>query len=239
MGKVRLGAQSYSFRQYDLNGALECVRKLGLDLMEFCAVHFPVDPVQAQLQEVIATIRQAGVKTPCFGVETFTGDSAANLRKFEFAKALGVEVLTAHPEPESLDDLDKLTERFGIKIAIHNHGPESRYSKVRDTLDAIKGHSRMIGACVDTGHALRSDENPHEVIEQLGDRVVSMHLKDWAKGGDEQILGEGDMDLALLVKAVRATGFSGPAMIEYENSPENPISDMKIGIENWRKAWNG
>jgi sugar phosphate isomerase/epimerase len=238
MAEVRLGSQSYSFRQFDLDGAFECARKLGLDAMEFCTVHFPADPEQALLPDVIAKAAKAGVKMPSFGVEDFTADTAANLRKFQFAKALGVEILTANPTLDALDNLDKLTEQFGIKIAIHNHGPESHFSKVRATLDAIKGHSPMIGACVDTGHALRSHENPHEVIEQLGDRVVCMHLKDWIKGGDEQILGEGDMDLDAVVKAVKSIDFRGWAMLEYENSPENPIVDMKIGIENWRKAWN-
>ena len=35
----------------------------------------------------------------------------------------------------------------------------------RQTLNAVRGRHPLIGACLDTGHALRSGEMPHEVIE--------------------------------------------------------------------------
>jgi sugar phosphate isomerase/epimerase len=94
----------------------------------------------------------------------------------------------------------------------------------------------MIGACVDTGHVIRSAEKPHEVIEELGDRVHSLHLKDWIHGGKEQILGKGDMDLVAVARALKALNFAGPVMLEYEESPENPVPDMKEGLANWAKA---
>jgi len=167
-----MGAQSYSFRKFDLQGAIACLKELGLDEMEFCAVHFPPDAADPGFENVKAAIKAAGIKVPCFGVEGFGADAAANRKKFEFAKALGVEVLTADPAPEAFDNLDVLCEEFKIKIGIHNHGPGARYDKVADTLKAVEGHSPLIGACLDTGHAIRSSEKPHEVVEQLGDRLL-------------------------------------------------------------------
>ncbi|MFO7974792.1 MAG: sugar phosphate isomerase/epimerase, partial [Candidatus Hydrogenedentota bacterium] len=197
-----VGAQSYSFRKFDTRGAVECLKKLGVDTMEFCAVHFPPnaeDPGFAGIKEMLAAEK---VLVPCFGVEDFSADTVANRKKFEFGKALGLRVLTADPAPEAFDNLEELVEEFEIKVAIHNHGPGARYDKVEDTLKAVEGRHPSIGACVDTGHYLRSNEQPHKVIEQLGERVVSVHLKDWIIGGDEQILGEGDMDLAAVAKAL-------------------------------------
>ena len=231
-----VGSQSYSFRKFDTAGALEQLNSLGLNQMEFCAVHFAPDPKLAGLEAIKAQIAAAGVTVPCFGVEGFGGDEAANRKKFEFAKAMDIKILTADPSPEAFDNLDKLTEEFGIAIAIHNHGPGARYDKVADTLKAVKGHNPMIGACLDTGHCIRSSEKPHEVIEALGDRLISMHLKDWNLNGEEQTLGEGDLDLAAVVKAMKAVKFDGPLMLEYENFPEDPAPHMKTGIENWRKA---
>ena len=61
--------------------------------------------------------------------------------------------------PESFAVLDKVLEQYpGIYIAIHNHGPGARYDKIADVANAIKGHHERIGACVDTGHYLRSCE---------------------------------------------------------------------------------
>jgi len=233
----RLGSQSYSFRKFDTVGAIDGIKKLGLSNIEFCSVHFPCDANDPGIGKVQALIKEAGVNVLCYGVESFTADEAANRAKFEFAKAMGIGILTADPLPESFDSLDKLTEEYKIKIAIHNHGPnDKRYGYVQMVLDAIKDHSPMIGACVDTGHTIRSGEKPHEVLAALGDRVHSMHLKDWIQGGEEQILGEGDIDLVAVAKALKAIKFAGPLMIEYENSPENPGPDMAIGIANWQKA---
>jgi sugar phosphate isomerase/epimerase len=235
-GGFTMGSQSYSFRNFDLNGAIACLKELGLNQMEFCAVHFPPDKDAEGFAGVKAAIESAGIEVPCYGVEGFTADEAVNRTKFEFAKALGIGILTADPTPDSFDSLDKLCEEYQIKIAIHNHGPKARYDKVSDTLNAVKGRSSLIGACLDTGHCIRSGEKPHETIEALGDRLISMHLKDWILGGEEQIIGKGDMDLAAVAKELKALAFTGPIMMEYEESPDNPVPDMKLGWENWQNA---
>jgi sugar phosphate isomerase/epimerase len=216
---------------------MQCLKELGLHYIEYCAVHFPPDAGAPGFQSVKQALQNAGIVTLCFGVEGFTGDAAANRKKFEFARELGIGVLTADPTPDSFDNLDALTEEFGVKIAIHNHGPNARYDKVADTLDAVKGHSALIGGCVDTGHCIRSGEAPHEVIEQLGSRLISLHLKDWKVGGEETVLGEGDMDMAAVARALKSLDFRGPIVMEFENSPENPVPEMRIGYENWLKAY--
>ena len=232
----RMGCQSYSFRKFDTIGAINGVQKLGLNNIEFCGVHFPCNAEDPGLAKVKEILKETGIDVSCYGVESFGADEAANRVKFEFAKAMGIKILTADPAPESFDNLDKLTEEYKVKIAIHNHGPNARYNTVQNTLDAIKDHSPMIGACVDTGHVIRSNEKPHEVLAALGDRVHSMHLKDWIHGGEEQILGEGDMDLVAVAKALKAMKFAGPLMMEYENSPENPGPEMATGLSNWQAA---
>ena len=235
--ELRVGAQSYSFRQFDFEGSMACLKQLGTPYIEYCSVHFLPDAGHANFARIKRRLEEEGIKTLCFGVEGFTADEAANHKKFEFAKALGIEVLTADPTPDAFASLDRLTEAFGIRIGIHNHGPKARYDKAQDTLTAVKGHSPLIGACVDTGHVIRSAEQPHEVIRRLGARVMSLHLKDWTSGGEEQILGCGDMDMAAVARELKALRFNGPVVMEYENSPENPVPEMKIGLENWRRAW--
>ena len=235
----RMGAQSYSFRKFDTAGALTRLKEVGLDNIEFCAVHFPPAKEHEGFSDVQKLIAESGVNVLCFGVESFGGDRESNRIKFEFAKALGLEVLTADPSPNSFDQLDELTEEFDVKIAIHNHGPRARYDSVEDTLRAVEGRNPRIGACVDSGHVIRSGEKPHEVIQALGARVHSMHLKDWIHGGEEQILGEGDIDLEAVARELKALDFNGPLMLEFELSPEDPVPGMKQGLANWKQAVAG
>jgi len=233
-----VGAQSYSFRNFDTAGALEQLAKLGLNTIEFCGVHFPPDPENPALADIIDMIQAQQVSVPCYGVEGFGIDAVSNRRKFDLAQKLGAQYLSADPAPESFANLEKLVEEYNIKIAIHNHGPGARYDKASDTLNAVSALHPYIGACVDTGHVLRSGEVPHEVIEQLGERVHCLHLKDWKIGGDEAVIGEGDLDLIKTVAALRAINFDGFICMEFELDPEDPTPGMKRGMQNWIDAVN-
>ena len=231
-----LGAQSYSFREFGLEDAIAKLKELGLSHMEFCSRHFPANPKDPDLVRVKDTISRAGIAVPCYGVVPFTADAKTNREYFDFARALGIGILTADPTPDSFDNLELLCRKFGVKIAIHNRRPRARYNKVEDTLGAVKGRDPSIGACVDTGHVIHSGEKPHEVIRALGPRVVSLHLKDRVFGGEERIVGEGDMDLVAVAKALKEIRFDGPIMLEYEVNPANPVPDMKQGLSAWRAA---
>lgn len=235
-GGFRMGAQSYSFRKFDYKGAIERLQQLGLKNMEFCSVHFPPAAGHEGFPEVQAYIKESGIVPVCYGVEGFSDNVEASRVKFDFAKALGIEVITANPMRNAFDSLEALTEEYGIAIAIHNHGPGADYDGVRDTLKAVEGRSARIGACVDTGHVIRSGEKPHEVIRELGSRVISLHLKDWVHGGEEQILGEGDMDLVEVAKALKEIKFTGPLNLEFELSEMDPVPGMAKGLENWKQA---
>ena len=228
-----MGAQSYSFRKFSFEDSIACLKDLGLNTMEFCAVHFPPDADDENFAHVKATVEAAGVDVACFGVEGFSADDAANRKKFEFAKALGIQVLTADPAPDSFDSLDALCAEFGVKIGIHNHGPGALFDKSDDTLNAVKDHDKRIGACVDTGHYIRSDENPVDVIRKLGDRVFALHIKDDTHKGDKGshnvVIGQANLDVVGVFKALKDIKFpaDGSISLEYESNPDNPIEDMK------------
>ena len=237
--------KAFSFRNFTLFEALEQTRALGMTEFEANPgqqlspnhdVGMGPDLSEAERDEVREKAEALGVDIVAFGVVTLTADEAQARPIFEFAHDMGIGILVAHPDLDSFDLLEELVEEFGIKVAIHNHGPESNYDKVADTLAAVEGRHPYIGACVDTGHVIRSQEEPHEVVEALGERVHSLHLKDWEYGEGETIVGEGDMDLSALANALRAVAFDGPIALEYELQPDNPSPDMAIGLFNWRFA---
>ncbi len=231
-----MGAQSYCFRQFDLDGALDRLGELGFGAIEIYPGHLPVDTAPTDLQAWRRTLSERQVNVCGYGVVGFSGPSETNRRPFELARALDVPIISADPAPEAFDQLEELTDEFAVSIAIHNHGPGSRYQTIEHVAEAVDGRSPRIGACVDTGHAIRSGVNPQEMLRALADRVLAVHLKDWILGGEEQILGEGELDLEDVARALRDIDFDGVISLEYELSPEDPVPDMRSGLTNWRAA---
>ena len=230
-GQFKMGIQSYSLRGFNVDEALAKSKEFGLKYWESYSSHLPLTDSAEKLAEYKKKLHDAGIKLMAYGVQPFGKDTDANRKQFEFAKAMGITSLSADPTPESFDNLDKLVEEYKINIAIHNHGPGARYDKIDSVLKAIQNHHERIGACVDTGHYLRSDVNPVEAIEVFGPRTYGVHLKDVKKlpDGKKQftILGKGDLDLVGCLKALKKLKFEQCMSLEYEENPKDPIADIE------------
>ena len=125
----------------------------------------------------------------------------------------------------------------------------------------VKDRHPKIGACVDTGHYLRSNENIVEVIEKFGSRIFGVHFKDVrtirdaaekekllkeltpgrAKELEKEgkiftILGEGELDVVGCLKALKKLNYQYGVSLEYEEHPENPISDIEQCLKTVKTA---
>jgi hypothetical protein len=76
--ELTVGAQSYSFRQFDFEGSITCLKQLGVPYIEYCSAHFPPDAGHADFARIKRRLGEEGVKTLCFGVEAFTADEAGS-----------------------------------------------------------------------------------------------------------------------------------------------------------------
>lgn len=227
-----MGVQSYSLRNFDLPQALRHIQGLGLHNVEFFPGHFSPESTPEQIEQMAAVLDKAELSISAHGVNNFTADREANRKLFEFAKAAGMPNITANPQPDSFDHLDELVDEFNIRICIHNHGPDALYDGLDSVAKAVEGRHKLIGACVDTGHVLRSNEDPVVWVKELGPRVFAMHLKDVAerqKRTHDVVLGTGFLDVPALFAAMKAAGFpaNGALSIEYESNPDNPIDDIQ------------
>lgn len=236
-----LGIQMYSLRGFKIDEALAHVQDLGLEAIEFYPGMFPVTGDQAVIDAMKKKVADLGLTISAYGVNRFTKDAAANRAIFAFAKAAGIHILGADPDPDSFDSLDALVKEYDIRIAIHNHGPTHRYNKVVDVLRAIEKHDARIGACADLGHFLRSGEKPTEVIRLLAGRLYGVHLKDFAEMQDKTkgvILGRGHIDVPAVFAALEQARFpaDGALSIEYEENPKDPIADIRECIAAARAA---
>lgn len=233
-GPFKMGIQSYSLRDFPLEKALAISKDLGLRYWESFPKHIPLDLASAS--RVRRQIEDAGIKVIGYGVVPFGKDADANRKLFEFGKALGIEYFSADPTPDSFDNLDRLVEEFQINIGIHNHGPGHRYALIDGINAAIKDHSPRIGCCVDTGHFLRSKEDPVRAVEVFGKRVYGVHLKDVKDATKFTVLGEGDLRTAELLKKLAALKYSHCLALEYEEDPANPVDDIRACLAAVRKA---
>lgn len=234
-----VGIQSYTFRNFDLEQMLKRTKELGLKSAEFYSKHIPPDSSPEKLKAILKLCEEYGVKPVGFGVSPFTKDHDANRKLFEFGKAIGIKYLSADPTPDSFDSLDKLCAEYKIAVAIHPHGPSGkgrhRWWCAEVIMKAVKDHSKLIGSCLDTGHLIRMDQlgeklDPAEEVRVMGDRNFAMHLKDHDNRKKEDVpfgSPEGRLDVAAVLKALKAVKFAGQIAIEYEANPNDPSPDVK------------
>jgi len=235
----RVGVQSYTFRNFDLEQMLKRTQELGLKSAEFYSKHIPTNSSPEQLKAILALCKEYDVKPVGFGVSGFTKNHDANKKMFEFGKAIGVEYLSADPTMDSFDSLDKLCEEYKIAIAIHPHGPSGKgrhqWWSAEVILKAVKDHHKLIGTCLDTGHLIRMDQlgeklDPAEQVKIMGDRNFAMHMKDHDNQKKTDVpFGSpaGRLDVSAVLKALKEVKFKGHIAIEYEANPNDPSPDMK------------
>lgn len=235
----KLGVQSYTFRNFDLEPMLKRTQELGLKYAEFYSKHIPPNSPPDKLKAILALCKEYDVTPVAFGVQGFTKDHDANRKVFDFGKAIGIKSFSANPNPDSFDSLDKLCEEYQIAIGIHPHGPSGkgrdRWYSAEVILKAVKDHHPLIGACLDTGHLIRMAQlgetlDPVRQVKLMGDRNFGMHLKDHDnKKKHDVVFGapEGVLDVAAVLKALREVKFRYAISIEYESNPGDPSPDMK------------
>jgi inosose dehydratase len=254
-GGFNVGVQSYTFRNFNLEQALQRIHDLGLHYVELFRAHVLPGREQdlarmtpEQIRAVINLCRRYQVTPVGFGVESFTSNHDANRRLFEFGRALGIRYFSADPSPDSFDSLDRLVREFNIAIAIHPHGPQGnhlhRWYSAEVIMAAVRNHNALIGSCLDTGHLIRAAQppfnrrlDPAAQVRIMGARNFAMHLKDHDNRAHRDVVfGRGVLNVPEVLRALRAVHFRGTISIEYEANPDNPSPDVRACLDVFRQA---
>jgi len=238
-GGFAMGIQSFSLRHYTLEAALDITHALGLARIELIPTtalgpisfgeHLAVTSDGAAIDGALAACAQRGVAISAHGVNGVANEAEARAL-FAFARRARIPVLSIAPDGEVLGALDALCiEHTDVRLAIHNHGPGMAWETIEEIESAIGSRHPGFGACVDTGHFIRSGIDPVEALRRFGARAHGVHLKDFVSEGafaDGCILGAGKLDLNAVFRTLREIEFRGALSLEYERNPEHVVPDL-------------
>ena len=149
----------------------------------------------------------------------------------DLAKEMGVPLILTESRPELLPAWEKSCQKYGVKMAIHNHASNSgnNYYNPKIVMDMVKPY-KNIGACPDNGHWSRSGIDSVYGYKALSGKIFAVHIKDQAEYGNIKNqcvpFGEGVLDMEGMLAELDRQGFDGPFIIEYEAKWNDNLGDV-------------
>lgn len=234
-----LGMASYSLRSFPLDKALAMTAELRLKHLCLKSFHLPLDASQQQIAEAVAKVKQAGLDLYAGGVISMRNEKEVN-QAFDYAKAAGMRMIIAMPLPDVLPLLEKKVRAYGIRIAIHNHGPGDKvYPTPESAYEKIQSLDKRIGLCLDLGHTVRVGADPDRSARQCADRLFDVHLKDVSAAtpaGKEIEVGRGVIDIPKFLRTLKEIRYAGVLAFEYEKDPKDPMPGLKESVAYVRRV---
>ena len=129
---------------------------------------------------------------------------------------------------DSFNQCQKLCKEYGMEFMYHNHSGEFLPNK-----DGLIPHIEMqkrtdIRFQIDVYWVYRAGLNPLYILEQLGDRVGAIHLKDGTMENGTP-LGKGDLDIPAIIKWAKSRNL--PMVVENEPTAERQMIEAKECID--------
>ena len=225
-GGFRLGLASYTFRAFGLDETLAMTRRLNLKRVCFKSYHLPLESSAAEIAEIAAKTKSAGLELYAAGVIYMTTEAEVN-HAFDYARAAGLEMIIGVPNWELLDGTEANIRRTGISLAIHNHGPTDKlYPTPQSAYDRIRGRDPRLGLCLDVGHTQRCGLDPSESAERFFDRIIDVHIKDVSAAtaqGDTVEAGRGVVDIPQILRTLLRLRYAGTVGMEFEKDEKDPL----------------
>ena len=229
---LKVGLASYSFSKLPLEAAIKGIRRVGVNYVSIKDSHLSLKSTALERKVVAQKFRDAGITPLSCGVITMTDDEVQIRNAFEYARDAGIPTIVCKPTRQSIPVLDTLVKEFGVRLAIHNHGPEDKvWPSPLDVWAAIQKYDERIGVCVDVGHTARCGVDPVQALRTCAGRLYDVHFKDLtSKAGNARPVevGRGVLDVRGMLKALLDIGYSHHVGLEYEK-------DMKIGRASCRE----
>ena len=229
--RPQLAVTSISLDQFSRRHAIHLLQRLGIPRVNVKDVHLAMTLTPEQQRAAAQEFRAAGLEIVSCGVIYFLEDDEADIRrKFEYARNLGAPLIVAGPTAATLPKLEKYVKEFGIRVAVHNHGPEDKnYPSPAAVAEQIRGLDERIGYCVDIGHTARAGMNPVDAVKLAGVRLFDLHVKDLRDVRDAKSLvpcGDGVLPIVAVAAELKRMNYRNTLTIEFEIDPFDPLPGM-------------
>jgi inosose dehydratase len=239
---LQIGIAGYTFLHVPVDQGIAMMKRVGVNALSIKDFYLPLDSAADKISSVMGQFSAAGIKVYAAGVIYMKTQQEVD-KAFAYAKAIGVDLIIGSPNIELLGYVEQQVKAYGIRLAIHNHGPEDKlYPSPVDVYDHVKGLDDRIGLCLDIGHAARAGADPAKVVRDYGSRIFDLHIKDLAVISREAKpieLGRGVLDIPGLVKALVKTRFAGYCSIEHEMDMSDPLPGIAESAGYFRGVQNG
>jgi len=253
---VPLGAQTYSFRDRDLDGCLKAMQEIGMTYAEEFTGH--VEPkmpgtgkearealrkwrlgvTEADIKPIAAKFKAAGVTPYAYNYsfrDDFTDDEME--KGFLVAKWLGAKCLTASATVSVAKRVAPFAAKFKMRVGMHNHSRihANEFATPESFAEAMQA-GEYIGVNLDLGHFWAANFDPVEYMKKNHEKLVTVHLKDRKKNqGPNLAFGEGDTPLKECLHLIRDSKWKIPAMIEYEYKGADTVVEVRKCFEYSKK----
>ena len=191
--------------------------------------------------KVAATIRQLRdlkLKIPCFdtSVDLSSDPEAVTILTSMLENAKNAQVpyvvacaLTENEElvGENLEKLLSVAEENGVSLLLKTSGIYADTARLRSMLESFA--SDWLGALWDMHHPYRDfGESADATIKNLGTYVKHVHLRDSDDNGDYQLIGEGNMPIAEMMRALGSINYDGFISLEWKPEWMEDLQDREI-----------
>ncbi len=238
---MKKAIQLYSLRDHmktgeDMLYILGEVKKLGFEGVEFAGYYGLSAPaLKARLDEL--GLKAVGTH---MGIENYEPKKIEDT--IEFHKIIGCTDIglggaptrTAKQLKKTCDILKKANERAekdGMRVYFHNHSGE--FKPLRNKVVPIESLKEACYLEVDTYWSFCAGIDNFKFITENRDRIIHIHLKDGVNH-HPKALGEGDCDLATVIKASKEIGLEW-AILENDDPTPNGLADAARSIEFMKK----
>ena len=253
---VRVGAQSYSFRDRSLDEAIAGFVEVGLGECELFSGHLErVDGKNRDREDLRAwrintplthfeaegkKFRDAGINLYAFNYSFRDDFTEAEIeRGFEIGKALGVTVLTASSNVTTAKKIDPYAKKHQMRVGMHNHSRihENEFATPANFDAARMGTSEFIAINLDIGHFTAANFDPVSYLAKEHADIVTLHIKDRKRDqGDNVPFGEGDTKIVEVLQLMREKKYPIPANIEYEYKGDDTVTEVRKCVDYCKAA---
>jgi len=166
----------------------------------------------------------------CYNMNSSFTDAELD-RGFEFARALGTDLITSSTTMDVARRLAPLADKHKITVGMHGHSNVSDPNEFAtpESFAAAMKMSKYFKINLDIGHFTAANYDPVAFIREHHANITNLHLKDRKKNqGDNLPWGQGDTPIKEVLQLLKREKWPIPADIEYEYRGQGtPVEEVK------------